>query len=250
MVKYKTKSLDATFGALADATRRAILARLMQGEARVTDLAAPFSVSLPAISKQLRVLENADLLFREKNGRIHWCRLEAAPLQAAAEWLALYQRHWKTPSTNFGNSIPQDGDANRVFGANSASAIFPLTKSLSSTIFNHSVKLDNDALDATFSALADATRRAMLICLAFTESSITELAAPFNMSLPAFLKHLRVLEEAGLVAREKHGRVNLCRLVAAPMQDVEAWIDRYRVFWEKQFDALATYLKEPDKEET
>ncbi|GEM_PF-461762 len=244
MVKYQQKSLDATFGALGDSTRRAILARLAQGEARVTDLAAPFSVSLPAVSKHLRVLESADLLIREKNGRIQHCRLDTGPLQKAAEWLALYQRHWEEPLAD------RDGDSARLRTAIPPPAIFPLTKNPLSTIFNRSVKLDGEALDATFSALADATRRAMLICLAFTESSITELAAPFNMSLPALTKHLRVLELAGLVAREKHGRINLCRLVAAPMQDAAAWIGRYRIFWEKQFDALATYLQESDKEET
>jgi len=250
MVKYQPKSLDATFGALGDSTRRAILARLAQGEARVTELAAPFSVSLPAVSKHLRVLESADLLIREKNGRIQRCRLDTDPLQKAADWLALYQRHWEEPPTDHGNPIPPDGEATRFFTTNPAPAIFPLTKNPPSTIFNRSVKLDCEALDATFSALADATRRAMLICLAFTESSLTELAAPFNMSLPALTKHLRVLELAGLVAREKHGRVNLCRLVAAPMQDAAAWIGRYRVFWEKQFDALATYLEESDREKT
>lgn len=250
MVKYQPKSLDATFGALGDSTRRAILARLAQGEARVTDLAAPFSVSLPAVSKHLRVLENADLLIREKNGRIQRCRLHVSPLQKAAEWLALYQRHWENPSAERDAPASSEGASTRFFTANPAPVIFPLTKNPPSTIFNRSVKLDGEALDATFSALADATRRAMLICLAFTESSITELAAPFNMSLPALTKHLRVLELARLVAREKHGRVNRCRLVAAPMQDAAAWIGRYRVFWEKQFDALATYLQESDKEET
>jgi DNA-binding transcriptional ArsR family regulator len=90
--------------------------------------------------------------------------------------------------------------------------------------------------------LADPTRRAILTCLAFAESAVTELAAPFNISLPAISKHLRVLQQAGLIEHQKHGRIKLCRLVAAPVQEA-AWIDRYRLFWEKQFDAFAAYLE-------
>jgi len=76
------------------------------------------------------------------------------------------------------------------------------------------------------------------------ESSLTELAAPFNISLPALSKHLRVLEHAGLVSREKQGRVNLCRLLATPIHDAAAWIEQYRFFWEKQLDSLSKYLGE------
>src|SRR5688500_8107074 len=87
-------ALDSTFAALADPTRRAILARLALGEATVGELAQPFAVSLPAISKHLRVLETAGLMAREKDGRIHRCRLVAAPLHAAADWLLFYHRFW------------------------------------------------------------------------------------------------------------------------------------------------------------
>lgn len=87
-------------------------------------------------------------------------------------------------------------------------------------------------LDATFGALADPIRRAILARLARGESSIVELAEPFAVSLPAILKHLRVLENAGLLARQKDGRVNRCRLIAAPLKDAAAWIGKYRKFWE------------------
>src|SRR6187549_3759719 len=90
-----TDPLSTTFGALADPTRRAILARLARGEATVTELAQPFQVSLPAISKHLRVLEAAGLLARQKQGRIHRCRLVAAPLHDAAQWLLFHERLWE-----------------------------------------------------------------------------------------------------------------------------------------------------------
>lgn len=104
-------------------------------------------------------------------------------------------------------------------------------------------------LDATFAALADPTRRAILARLARGESSIVRLAEPFSMSLPAILKHVRVLEGAGLLAREKQGRVNHCRLLAEPMRDAAEWVARYRRFWEDQFDSLARYLEITQSEE-
>jgi DNA-binding transcriptional ArsR family regulator len=108
------------------------------------------------------------------------------------------------------------------------------------------------ALDATFSALADPTRRAILASLAERpETSVTELARPYAMSLPAISKHLRVLEDAGLLARRKEGRIHHCRLVAAPMKPAVAWIERYQQFWEERLDALKRYLEEaPSKEES
>jgi DNA-binding transcriptional ArsR family regulator len=105
------------------------------------------------------------------------------------------------------------------------------------------------ALDATFGALSDATRRGILARLASGESSVSELAAPYEMSLPAVSKHLRVLETAGLVVRHKDGRVHRCRLIAEPMKDAAEWIERYRLFWEEQFDALARYLEESQAKE-
>lgn len=111
------------------------------------------------------------------------------------------------------------------------------------------VKHSEPALDATFAALSDTTRRGILARLAQGESSVSDLAAPYDMSLPAVSKHLRVLESAGLVVRHKDGRVHRCRLIAEPMKDASEWIARYRRFWEDQFDALARYLEESQKGE-
>jgi DNA-binding transcriptional ArsR family regulator len=105
------------------------------------------------------------------------------------------------------------------------------------------VKYSETELDTTFAALSDATRRGILARLAQGEASVSDLAAPYDISLPAVSKHLRVLERAKLVARRKEGRVNRCRLVAEPMKDAADWIERYRQFWEEQFDALARFLK-------
>ncbi|MGH7360243.1 MAG: ArsR/SmtB family transcription factor [Candidatus Methylomirabilales bacterium] len=104
-------------------------------------------------------------------------------------------------------------------------------------------------LDATFSALADPTRRAILARLARGASPVTRLAEPFDVSLPAISKHLRVLEDAGLLAREVEGRVHRCRLVARPLRNAAAFLSRYRRFWEAQLDALADYLRAPKAKE-
>jgi DNA-binding transcriptional ArsR family regulator len=95
MVKYKQTSLDAVFAALADPTRRRIIERLAGGKARVTDLAQPFSISLPAISKHLGVLENAGLLSRTRSGREHHLELNAAPLREGLVWMESYRRFWE-----------------------------------------------------------------------------------------------------------------------------------------------------------
>jgi len=104
-------------------------------------------------------------------------------------------------------------------------------------------------LDATFAALSDATRRGILARLAQGEASVSVLAAPYDMSLPGVSKHLRVLERAKLIARRKDGRIYRCRLAAEPMKDAAEWIERYRQFWEQQFDALARFLEESQREE-
>ena len=105
-------------------------------------------------------------------------------------------------------------------------------------------------LDSTFAALSDATRRGILARLARQgETSVSELAAPYKMSLPAVSKHLRVLENAGLVSRQKDGRVHRCRLRAEPMKDAAAWIEHYRQFWEAQLDSLARYLEDSATED-
>ncbi len=111
------------------------------------------------------------------------------------------------------------------------------------------VKYSHSPLDGTFSALADPTRRAILARLALGEASVTELAEPLDVSRPAVSKHLRVLERAGLLTREKDGRVRRCRLVADPMQEASEWIASYQRYWEERFDALAEYLHEPARKE-
>jgi DNA-binding transcriptional ArsR family regulator len=106
------------------------------------------------------------------------------------------------------------------------------------------VKHSGDGLDATFSALADPTRRAILSRLAGGDRSVGELAAPFRISAPAISRHLRVLESAGLLSRTKHGRVHRCRLEAEAMREATEWMARYRAFWEGELDALERYLAE------
>jgi DNA-binding transcriptional ArsR family regulator len=109
------------------------------------------------------------------------------------------------------------------------------------------VKYAGPELDATFAALSDATRRGILARLAQGEASVSDLAAPYEISLPGVSKHLRVLERAKLIARRKDGRVNRCRLIAEPMKDAAEWIEPYRQFWEEQFDALARFLAQSQR---
>lgn len=109
------------------------------------------------------------------------------------------------------------------------------------------VNYSDSTLDATFAALADPTRRAILARLARGESSVTELAQPFDISLPAISKHLKVLENAGLLARSKDGRIRRCCVNPEPMRAATEWIERHRRFWEGQFDALARHLEPAPK---
>lgn len=106
-----------------------------------------------------------------------------------------------------------------------------------------------DPLSHTFSALADPTRRAILARLASGEASVTELAAPFEMSLPAISKHLKVLERSRLITRGRDAQFRPCRLDAAPLKDAAGWLEQYRRFWEKSFDRLEDYLKGLQKKE-
>jgi DNA-binding transcriptional ArsR family regulator len=101
-----------------------------------------------------------------------------------------------------------------------------------------------DPLSATLSALADPTRRAILARLARGEASVTELAAPFSISQPAISKHLKVLEQAGLISRGRVAQFRPCRLEAAPLRDLAGWLENYRQFWDQSFDRLDAYLKE------
>jgi len=106
------------------------------------------------------------------------------------------------------------------------------------------VKCSTRLLDRTFGALADPTRRRILEHLAGGDRCVTDLARPYRMSLPAVSKHLRVLENAGLVRRQRDGRVHRLKLEAKPMQQAQAWIEEYRKFWEASFDRLDEYLKQ------
>jgi DNA-binding transcriptional ArsR family regulator len=101
-----------------------------------------------------------------------------------------------------------------------------------------------DTLSTTFAALSDPTRRAILARLAGGEASVSELAAPFEMSLPAVSKHLKVLEKAGLVTRSRDAQWRPCRLRAAPLREADAWLGDYRRFWAESFDRLDDYLQQ------
>lgn len=98
-------------------------------------------------------------------------------------------------------------------------------------------------LDATFAALADPTRRAIIARLATGEASVTELAQPFSISQPAISRHLKVLEEAGLISRGRDAQWRPARLEAGPLGEVAAWVEQYRQYWDSRFDALDRYLK-------
>ncbi len=101
-----------------------------------------------------------------------------------------------------------------------------------------------DRLNITLAALADPTRRAILARLALGETAVTDLAAPFDMTLPAVSKHLKVLERAGLIARGRDAQWRPCRLHAEPLKEVADWVEHYRVFWEQSLDRLEDYLQE------
>lgn len=104
------------------------------------------------------------------------------------------------------------------------------------------VKFEDPTLDLVFAALSDATRRAVLETLGRGSATVTELAGPHGMSLPGFMKHLKVLEDAGLVQRTKEGRVVRCALSARPMQEAAMWMSQYEKFWTERLDALGRYL--------
>jgi DNA-binding transcriptional ArsR family regulator len=119
-----------------------------------------------------------------------------------------------------------------------------LTRRELGLILNHMVKYASQ-LDSTFGALADPTRRAILASLMLGQASVTELAKPYRMSLPAVMKHIRVLEDAGLVSQQKTGRTRRCRLAAEPLKNAEQWISQYRQFWEGALDNLERFLSQP-----
>jgi DNA-binding transcriptional ArsR family regulator len=104
--------------------------------------------------------------------------------------------------------------------------------------------VDDEQLDATFAALADATRRAILVKLAHGEATVNELAAPFDISLPSVSKHLKVLERAGLISRGRNGHFRPCRLEAEPLDQATDWIEHNRQVWTDRFDQLAAHLRD------
>jgi DNA-binding transcriptional ArsR family regulator len=104
--------------------------------------------------------------------------------------------------------------------------------------------MTDDRLSSTFAALSDPTRRAILARLALGETSVTELAEPFAMSLPAVSKHLKVLERAGLISRGREAQWRPCRLEGGPLRDVAGWLEHYRRFWDESFDRLDEYLRQ------
>lgn len=105
-----------------------------------------------------------------------------------------------------------------------------------------------DALSSTFSALADPTRRAILARLTLGEATVNEIAEPFKISLPAISRHLKVLESAGLITRGREAQWRPCKLDAAPLREVDGWLERYRAFWEGGFDKMEAYLAELTKD--
>jgi DNA-binding transcriptional ArsR family regulator len=107
----------------------------------------------------------------------------------------------------------------------------------------------SDHLSATFAALADPTRRAILARLSSGDAPVSELAEPFRMSMPAVSKHLKVLERAGLIARSREAQWRPCRLDASPLKDVSDWVEHYRGFWEQSLDRLDSYLREIQSKE-
>ncbi|MEO8575153.1 MAG: metalloregulator ArsR/SmtB family transcription factor [Gemmatimonadales bacterium] len=109
--------------------------------------------------------------------------------------------------------------------------------------------MNQQQLDLTFAALSDPTRRAILSMLASGEKSVTDLAEPFRMTLPAVSKHLKVLQRAGLVSQSREAQWRPCRLEAEPLKDAAAWIEHYRQYWEQSFDRLDEYLHEVQTKE-
>ncbi len=109
--------------------------------------------------------------------------------------------------------------------------------------------MNSRQLDLTFSALSDPTRRAILSMLASGEKSVTDLAEPFRMTLPAVSKHLKVLQRAGLVSQSREAQWRPCRLEAKPLKDAADWIEHYRQYWEESFDRLDDYLREVQSKE-
>lgn len=110
---YYSVALNNIFSALSDSTRRAIISKLAEGEVSIMEIASPFDMSLPAVSKHIRVLEQAGLVLRRKQGRVHYCRLNAEPLQEAAKWLVFYQQFWDAKLDSLANFLEDDSNEDR-----------------------------------------------------------------------------------------------------------------------------------------
>jgi len=111
------------------------------------------------------------------------------------------------------------------------------------------VKYTSGSINATLSALADPTRRAIIERLEFTERSVLEIAKPFQISLPAISRHLKVLERAGLIERHKIGKTHVIKLMAGPMKNAAEWLNHYSVFWKGQLESFSIYITDKNKEE-
>jgi DNA-binding transcriptional ArsR family regulator len=129
-----------------------------------------------------------------------------------------------------------------------ACCIFCLTSSSGSFIFNQMVKYSSNRLDAVFAALSDPTRRAIIKRLATGVATVTELAEPFAMSLPAISKHLHVLQDAGLVSRTKDGRIHRLQLEVDTLKEAIGWLEQYRQFWESSLESLQQFVTNPKKQ--
>jgi DNA-binding transcriptional ArsR family regulator len=112
------------------------------------------------------------------------------------------------------------------------------------------IRSDEDRLDQTFAALANTTRRAILARLAEGEATVNELAEPFNMSLPAISKHIKVLERAGLIVQGQKAQYRPCTIDATPLQEISSWTEQYRHIWEERFDQLDDYINHLNPKET
>ena len=110
------------------------------------------------------------------------------------------------------------------------------------------VKYTSGSIDATLSALADPTRRAIIERLEFSKCSVLEIAEPFQISLPAISKHLKVLESAGLIKRQKEGTTHIIKLIAEPMKNAAEWLNHYSIFWEGQLESFSKYINNKNKE--
>jgi DNA-binding transcriptional ArsR family regulator len=144
-------------------------------------------------------------------------------------------------------NAPRFANSGRMPRPSAAERGLPLDSSDGRPILNYMVKFSDTPLDRTFAALADPTRRALLARLAEQPGlSVSALAEPFKVSLPAIMKHLDVLSDAGLVARTKSGRTVSCQLNAAPMRNAIAWLNRYERFWSEALQRLAIFLEEEE----